>query len=102
LLISIDSKDLIDDEEINLKSQEELRQDSNINLDDSRIKDDFNKNDNFLKDLIQEEESINNIINLNLNNQSNLISITGLEKELNDLDSNQSKSKIIKIKSFRN
>jgi hypothetical protein len=41
---------------------------------------------------MQEGESINNIINLNINNQSNLNSITGLEKELDYLDLNQSKS----------
>jgi len=77
--------------------KQELRQDSNIIECRSRDGDDFVKNNNFSKELIQEEESINNIINLNLNNQSNINSLTGFEKELNDLDLNQSKSIILLI-----
>jgi len=60
---------------------------------DSLIRDDFNKNKNFSKDLIQEGESINNIFQLNLNNQSNINSIKNLEKELKELELNQAESK---------
>lgn len=85
---------MIDDQDIDLGSQAELRQESNLNSYESKLKDDYNKNANFSKELMQEGESINNIINLNLNNQSNLNSITGLEKELNELELNQPKSKV--------
>lgn len=85
---------MIDDQELNLKYQE-LRQDSNII--DSGLKDEFTKNHNFSKELINEGESINKILSLNLNNQSNVNSITGLEKELNDIDLKHSKSESILI-----
>lgn len=69
--------------------------DKNKLLIDSTIKDEFTKNKNFSKDLLEENESINNL--LNLNNQSNLNSLRNIEKELDDLDLNNTQSNL-KIK----
>ena len=85
---------MYDYREMNIKSQEEYLG-QNSNLTDMFIKDDFIKNKSYSKDLIQESESINNLLNSNLNNQSHINSITNLEKELNDLELNQSQSKFL-------